>query len=316
MSIRRTPIKALVVGSLNMDLVVKTERMALAGENLLGEDFRMIPGGKGANQAVALARLGAETAMAGRVGKDVFGNTLITNLTKEGVNTDRVSKDEEEATGVAFIMVDRDGQNSILIVLGANGRCSLGDVDSLEEVIKDSDVVLLQLEIPMPTVERVISIANRYEVKTVLDAGPAQECPTEVLVGVDILSPNEHEAGVILGTEVSDVDSATAAARQFLSLGVKNVVLKLGERGALVASDDTLEHLAPAQVESVDSTAAGDAFTAALALAYAGGSNLVEASRYANSAGALAVTVFGAQPSMPTEKELERFIRSKGVVNG
>ena len=221
------PLKVLVIGSLNMDLVIKTERMPLGGENLLGEDFRMIPGGKGANQAVALSRLGARTSMAGRVGKDVFGETLKANLALEGIDTSGIVADEETSTGVAFIMVDRDGQNSILVDLGANLRCLSSDVDLLEEVIVDSDVILLQLEIPMPSVNRAIALANRHGIKTILDAGPAQEVATDILTMVDVLTPNEHEASVILGHKVGDLDTATEAAKRFLSLGVKNVVLKL-----------------------------------------------------------------------------------------
>ena len=295
----------LVIGSLNMDLVVKSPRMPGPGETLIGGGFQTVPGGKGANQAVACARLGARTFMAGRVGQDDFGAALTSNLKKSGVQTKHVLRDKREPTGIAVIIVDAAGQNSIVVASGANGRVSPRDVQRLGDLWDSVSYVIMQLEIPLETVECTLRIARRKGVKTVLDAGPARALPRGFLKDVDILSPNEHETQAILGRPVKDYE---AAAKKLLAMGPKTVVLKLGAAGCLVAHPGEIAHLPAFRVKAVDTTAAGDAFTAALTVALSEGQSLFYAMKFANAAGALACTKFGAQPSMPTRLEMERFL--------
>ena len=299
--------KILVVGSINMDLVIKAERMPREGETLIGHDFQTIPGGKGANQAVAAARLGAETYMAGRVGADSFAEPLVSNLRREGIQVDSVLHDDRAATGAAMIIVDAAGNNSILVAPGANMQMTAADVDALDTLFGEIDCVLLQLEIPMAVVDHVLAKAAARGVTSLLDAGPAMKCPTETLRKATIVSPNETETEALTGRTVTDLDSARDAAGKLLDMGVQTVVLKLGVNGALFATAAGMEHVPSHRVDAVDTTAAGDAFTAALAIELIRGGDVAGAVRYANYAGALAVTRFGAQPSMPTEEEVRAF---------
>jgi ribokinase len=297
-----------VIGSINMDMVLKSPRMPEPGENLFGKDFRMVPGGKGANQAVTAAKLGAHSIMMGRVGADVFGETLISNLKCCGVDTSFVVRDEQAATGIALIVVNDQGENSILIATGANENCCPADIDAVEKVLSGVDMVLLQLEIPMETIAYAVDTAHRHGVPVVLDAGPARKCPPELLSKVKILSPNESETKALTGMDVTDIETAERAAKLLLVSGPEIVVLKLGARGTLLAYGDKIHHIEGIEAPVVDTTAAGDVFTAALAVAYARGKSIEDAARYANCAGALAVTRFGAQSSTPTEAELDEFI--------
>jgi ribokinase len=294
----------LVIGSLNMDLVVRSPRMPGPGETLLGGGFRTVPGGKGANQAVACARLGATTFMAGRVGRDDFGDALLANLKKAGVRTRSVLRDEDDPTGIAVIVVDARGQNSIVVASGANGCVSPRDVERLGGLWSSVGFLIMQLEVPIETVDRALTIARRKGVVTVLDAGPARPVPARMLRKVDVLSPNEHETAAILGER----RSPRAAARALLRTGAKAVVLKLGAAGCYVAQAKESVRLPAFRVRAVDTTAAGDAFTAALTVALSGGAPLLEAARFANAAGALACTKFGAQPSMPTRAGVEALL--------
>lgn len=302
------PVRVAVVGSINMDLVIRTERVPRPGENLFGHDFRMVPGGKGANAAVACARLGAQAMLVGRVGQDLFGQDLLAGLVREGIDVSHVARDPGAATGVALIVVDAHGQNSILIATGANGRVGPADMDSLADEWGRLDAVLINFEVPLAAVESAIQQTRAHRVTTVVDAGPPRQWPGDIFAGVTILSPNADEAGALTGLQVSDPDSAVAAARTMLGWGVKAVVIKLGEQGALLADGSGHRYFPARKVKAVDTTAAGDAFTAALTVALAEGRSLAEAVDYANHAGALAVTRFGAQPSMPNRVELEAFI--------
>ncbi len=299
----------LVIGSLNMDLVVRSPRMPAAGETLIGGGFRTVPGGKGANQAVACARLGAETHMLGRVGRDAFGDALARNLKQSGVQAGRLLRDRNEPTGIAVIIVDAQGQNSIVVASGANGRVSPHDVERLGNLWDSVGFLVLQLEIPLESVDCALRLARRRGVKSVLDAGPARRLPAGFLKKVDILSPNEHETEAILGSPVRDQKSAKAAAERLLGMGAGAVVLKLGARGCLVAQEGGCRAVPAFRVKAVDTTAAGDAFTAALTVALSEGAALHEAAKMANAAGALACTRFGAQPSMPTRREVASFLR-------
>ena len=301
----------IVAGSVNMDLVVRANRMPKEGESLIGSGFRMVPGGKGANQAVAAARLGSATHFVGRVGSDVFGTSLRENLASCGVNTDHLIEDDGPS-GIAMIIVNEAGQNSIVVALGANGEVRPDDLSKAADLFSDADFLLVQLEIPMDTVEAALDMAREAGVRSVLDAGPPRKLPLELLRKADIVSPNETETEALTGVEVTDLATAREAAKKLLDGGVETVVLKLGEQGSFVATRDLEEHVPAYRVDAVDTTAAGDAFTAALAVALADGDDLVGAVRFAGAAGAVAVTRFGAQPSMPTRDEVERFIDERG----
>ncbi|MBC7287095.1 MAG: ribokinase [Armatimonadetes bacterium] len=300
-------VKAIVLGSANMDLVVQSPRMPVAGETVLGGRFQKVRGGKGANQAVACARLGAETWMLARVGTDAFGDELVAGLRSDGVNVDLIVRDPDEPSGVAFIVVDASGQNSIVVAPGANMRLSPED---LERVVSWAafDVLLMQLEVPTSTVLEASRKASEAGVLTVLDAGPPQPVPKELLGAVDVLSPNETEARAILGLPADAPLVPDEAAQRLLELGAKAVVLKLGADGALLATADGLWRVPAFRVEPVDTTGAGDAFTAALAISLAEGRPLQDAARFACAAGALACTVFGAAPSMPSREAVERML--------
>lgn len=303
----------IVAGSVNMDLVVRASRMPKEGESLIGSGFTMVPGGKGANQAVAAARLGSTTHFVGRVGSDVFGTSLRENLASCGVNTDHLIEDDGPS-GIAMIIVNDAGQNSIVVALGANGEVRPDDLSQAADLFGAADFLLVQLEIPLETVEAALDMARAAGVRSVLDAGPPRKLPLELMRKADIVSPNETETAALTGVEVVDLATAREAAKKLLDDGVETVVLKLGEQGAFVATRDLDEHVPAYRVDAVDTTAAGDAFTAALAVALADGDDLVDALRFANAAGAVAVTRFGAQPSMPTRDEVERFIAERGEI--
>ncbi len=301
------PANIVVVGSLNMDLVVRAPRMPAPGETLFGSDFHTIPGGKGANQAAAAARLGGQVTMVGRVGDDTFGPTLIHGLAQAGVDTRFVQCDPVTTTGIAVIVLDASGQNSIIVASGANMCLTPDDVSAAEAAIADAAAVVLQLESPLPAVERALELARQHQVATILNPAPAQPLSERLLSLVDFLVPNETETTLLTNIQVDDLASASRAAAQLRTLGAGTVILTLGGHGALLAGDQVL-HLPAHPVTVVDTTAAGDAFVGAFAVALAEGRPLVEATRWANAAGALAVTKLGAQPSMPTRAELEKFL--------
>ena len=300
--------RVTVAGSLNMDLVARVLRMPQPGETIIGGDFHNVPGGKGANQAVAAARLGADVSMVGRVGQDGFADALLEALKADGIDHSHVILDPEAATGVALIVVDDAGQNSIVVVSGANGRFSPSDVDAAEDVIADADVLLLQLESPVETVNRATQVARAHDVRVILNPAPAQELPETLLAGIDVLVPNESETALLSGMPVEDVSQAEEAAAALLELGVGTVILTLGGRGALLAQGVGAEHVSAFAVEPVDTTAAGDAFVGGFAVALAEGRRMAEAVRWGNAAGALATTKIGAQPSLPTRQAVERLL--------
>jgi len=277
------------------------------GENVRGESLEMIPGGKGANQAVAAARLGAETTFLGCVGDDPFGRRLRDGLADAGVCTDAVRIVPGCASGAAVILVDATGENCIVITPGANGRLAPGDVDAARGLLAGADAVVLQLEIPPETVARTIRLAGELGVRTIVDAGPPRRPVDTAVFEADVLTPNEAEAAALLDLPPG-VHRPEDLARALLARGPAAVVVKAGDRGAVVAERGRVERVPAFEIEPVDTTAAGDAFTAALAIAVVDGADLVEAARTANAAGALAATRPGAQPSMPTAGEVADFL--------
>ena len=300
----------VVVGSFMMDLVFKAERRPQKGETLIGQEFGMFIGGKGCNQAIAAARLGADVNMVGRLGADAFGDAFMETLAEEKINTDFIVRDAETGTGVACPVIDAEGDNSIIIVPRANMQLTAADVERASSAIERADVLLLQLEVPIEASQRAAEIAQSTGAKVILNPAPARELPDRFLAQVDLLTPNEVETAFLSGVKVSDQAGATRAADALLQKGVSAVILTLGDRGALLLTSD-LENPIPAySVNVVDTTAAGDAFCGALATALARGKPLENAVGYANAAGALAVTVLGAAPSMPTAQQIDAFLGS------
>ena len=292
----------VVVGSLNMDLVVRAPRHPQPGETLLGSEFHTFPGGKGANQAVAAARLGGRVKMIGRVGADAFGKSLIQTLANDGVDTGQV-KQLGVATGVALITVDDAGQNTIVVVPGANGELSSPDLLAAESIFEGASLVVMPLEIPMLTVMCAADLAHRNGARVILNPAPAQPLGSTLLKQVDVLIPNQPEAALLSGAA-----SASESARRLRASGVRSVIVTLGEDGVLIVEDETEIRLPAHRVSVVDTTAAGDAFVGAFAVALSEGRSAREAAAWGNAAGALAVTRAGAQPSLPARAELEQFL--------
>lgn len=295
----------LVVGSLNADLVVRAPRFPRPGETISGEDLQVIPGGKGANQAVAAARLGADVAMLGRVGKDNFGEFLLDNLKQNRVDTSLIRRDDA-STGTAIIVVDADGQNSIVLSPGANGKVSPADVDTASPF--HHELLLLQLEIPTPTVLFASRRAKENGMRVLLNPAPAQDLPDELISLPDFLLPNETELSLMTGLPVHNIPSSEKAAQSLLERGARNVIVTLGGKGALLVTGEGVTHVEVYPVEVVDTTAAGDAFIGGFAAALLQKKLPMDAVRYACACGALATTKFGAQPSLPTKEDVERFM--------
>lgn len=300
-------LRVCVVGSLNFDLVVRVPRLPTVGETVTGGVFATFPGGKGANQAVAAARLGAHVFMVGRVGEDDFGARARVALQQAGVDVTFVFTDPQAATGVALIGVDPQGQNLILVAPGANARVSPDDVERARAAIRESSVVLLQLEIPIEAVQRAAQIAHESGARVVLDPAPAAPIPENLYPLLHVINPNEIEARALTGLPVSSAEEALQAARLLCQRGARAAVVKLGEHGAVYASGDAQGHVPAFPVTAQDTTAAGDAFAAALGVALAEGKPLAEAVRFANAFAALKVTRLGVQ-SMPTRSELQALL--------
>ena len=300
----RTNKPIIVVGSLNMDLVMRTPRVPVGGETLNGHEFSTLPGGKGANQAVACARLGGQVGMIGQVGTDGFGNTLRDGLSADGIDVSGVKQTSSVGTGVAMILVEDIGQNRIVLASGANGTLSLADIDAQSSAIEGAAILVVQLEVPMPVVQHAMAIAHAAGVPVLLNPAPAAPLPENIWPQVDILVPNESEASLLAGISVSDAPSAFAAARIFRQRGVNCVLVTLGEQGVAVVDDAGERHIPAQVVKAVDTTAAGDTFIGGLTAGLIEGMSLDEAVALGQKASALCVTRHGAQPSIPYRREI------------
>ncbi len=302
----RNMAKILVVGSINMDLVVRVPHSPKPGETVLGGDFETFPGGKGANQAVAASRMGGDVTMVGRVGSDDFGNILIQGLVENNIKTTHVIKDSKAPTGVAMIAVAADGENMIVVAPGANGNVSIEDVGNARPLMRETDILLVQLECPLETVTEAIGLAKAYDVPVVLNPAPAQKLPESLLKSVNYITPNQGE--LIKLTGENDLNTAISNWKE---AGLNNLIVTLGANGARVISDEIDEHIPANEVTTVDTTAAGDAFNGALTVALAEGKTILEAVRYGMAAGALASTKRGAQPSLPSRDSVENLLASQ-----
>ena len=301
--------RTLVLGSSNTDMIIRLDRIPRPGETVLGGEFVTAAGGKGANQAVGAARAGGHVTFIARVGQDMFGDQAVAGFRRDGINTDFVWRDPTAPSGVAMIFVARDGENSIAVAGGANARLSPADVKKAKAAIASARVLVMQLETPLEAVQAAAELAAEAGVGVILNPAPAQPLPDRLLKLVSILTPNETEAELLAGVRVNNDATAAKAADRLLAKGVPAVILTLGVRGALVATKEGRQLVAGFKVRPVDTTAAGDIFNGALAVAWAEGKPLAEAARFANAAGALSVTKLGAQPSAPTRKAIERLLR-------
>ena len=299
-----TPV-IVVLGGINMDLVGTTEKMPAPGETVFGQSFHTAPGGKGANQAVAAARLGAEVRMVGRVGDDEFGPVLIDGLRREGIDVSGVATDPDNSSGIAMILLDGRKENYIVAIYGANLACDHEQIKAVESALDGADVLLMQLETPLAVATEAARIAEGRGVQVVWDPAPALEMGRDAYALCDVLTPNQSEAEYLTGIAVTDLDSARDAARKLVGEGVSVCVLTMAEAGAYYAAMENDGFIPANEVETTDTVAAGDAFAAALGVALAEGRSLSDAVKYASAAGALAVTKRGAQEAMPHRQEVD-----------
>lgn len=286
-----------------MDMVVKASHIPVPGETVLSGSFFMNPGGKGANQAVAVARLGGNTMFIAKIGNDIFGKQSTQLFDDEGIDTRFLLSDEELPSGVALITVDLKGENSIVVASGANANFFPSDLDSALEEILNADILLMQLEIPLETVFFVAKAVSQKKTKVILDPAPASELSKELLHYIDIITPNQTEAEMLSGVKVFDVESAEAAARIIYEKGVENVIITLGNSGAVICQKGQMHFVRAPVVEAVDTTAAGDVFNGALAVALSEGKTLIKAVEFACMVAAISVTKMGAQSSIPYRNE-------------
>ncbi len=296
--------KIIVAGSMNMDMVVKTTHIPTPGETVLGGDFFMNPGGKGANQAVAIARLGGNVSFIGKIGNDIFGKQSSQLFDDEGVDTGGILSDDELPSGIALITVDQKGENSIVVAPGANGSLEPKDVEEAFQRYADAMILLVQLEIPLRTVAHAIKIAKERGMTVILNPAPATEIDSGLFELIDIITPNLNEAENLSGVKIVDLDTAKLASEKIREKGVRNVIITLGELGAGVLEEGEFFHVISPKVETVDTTAAGDVFNGALAVAVAEGKSIRDAASFACIAASIAVTKMGAQSSIPYRNEV------------
>jgi len=302
--------KIVVVGSSNTDMIIKVDKIPAPGETIIGGEFSMAAGGKGANQAVAAARAGGEVNFIACVGEDMFGKQAIEGFVKDGINIDYVSKIKDYASGVALIFVDQKGENSIAVASGANSQLMPVHIERAKNAITSADILVMQLETPIETVNTAAKLATENGVKVILNPAPARPLEDETLNHVSILTPNESETELLTGIKVTDENSASKAADSLLPRGIEMILITLGPRGVFLATSDIREIVPSFEVNAVDTTAAGDVFNGALAVSLAENKSLIDAVRFANAAAALSVTKLGAQPSAPNREEIDRLLKS------
>lgn len=305
--------KIVVIGSSNTDMVVKTSHLPIGGETVLGGDFFMNAGGKGANQAVASARYGNKVVFVAKTGDDLFGRQVREALKEDNIITDYVFTDEEHPSGVALITIDKDAENCIVVASGANMYLTAEDIDKAKEEIISAKVVLMQLETPIQTVEYAARIAAQAGVPVILNPAPApqESLSVELMKNLYLITPNRSEASRISGIEVTDLESAKEAAKAIYAMGTKNVIITLGSDGSLIYDGETFTKIEATKVKAVDTTAAGDTYNGVLAGALAEGYNLINAAREASIASAISVTRMGAQPAAPTREEIQEMKNRK-----
>jgi len=303
--------KVIVIGSYNTDMIIKTSRIPQPGETIIGGQFSTVGGGKGANQAVAAARSGAQVWFIGRVGRDAFGMEALTNLKENGVNIDHVIQDDQDPTGVASITVDEAGENTIVVASGANANLSPDDINRAEAVIAGANVVLLQLEIPLETVAAAIRIAAKHGVQVILNPAPAQKIETELYGKISLLTPNEVEAEMLTGINIHQLadERLDQAAERMLATGAARVIITLGRKGVYYRDHDKQLRLRAYEVHAVDTTGAGDVFNGALAAFYTHEYPMEQALSLASAAAAISVTRIGAQNSAPLRAEIDEFLK-------
>ena len=295
-----------IIGSLNMDLVVNVDTMPKPGQTIIGSNFKEVPGGKGANQAVAMARLNGNVSMIGKVGEDGFGQTLINSLKNDKVDTTYIQT-AKGATGVALITVDKNAQNSIVVSPGANFEVKEDDIDNNIEAIKNSDIVVLQLETPLNTIKYALNKAKELNKYTILNPAPAVKLDDEIIKNVDLLTPNETELEIISGVSIETEEDIQKAAQIMIEKGVKELIVTLGSKGSLYINKEKSMFKKAYKVEAVDTTAAGDSYTGALAVALSQDKNIEDAMDFASKVGALSVLKEGAQSSLPTLEDVKNF---------
>jgi len=302
-------LNIVVVGSSNTDMVIKMDKIPAPGETVLGGEFTIASGGKGANQAVAAARAGGHVGLVACVGDDMFGEQALEGFAKDSINTEYVFKDIQHPSGCALIFVDKDGENCIAVASGANAGLTPEHIDFAKDKIIASEILIMQLETPLDTVKYAAQLASDNGVTVILDPAPAQPLDENMLKCLSILTPNESEAELLTGIPVEDEESADRAASSILAKGIGTVLITLGSRGTFVSTEKIREMIPGFKVTAVDSTAAGDVFNGALAVSLSEKAPLFDAVRFANAAAALSVTKLGAQPSAPLRKEIEDFLK-------
>jgi len=302
--------KITVIGSSNTDLVATVPKLPLPGETVMGKEFMVAPGGKGANQAVAIARIGGDVTFVAKVGVDDYGEQALKNFKNDGIDTSFVFRDYNTPSGVALIFVDESGENMLVPVPGANGRLLPADIEKARIAIESADILVLQLEVPLQTVEYAVIIAHEKGIPIVLNPAPGRKLEKRLIEKVNYIIPNETEAETLTGIKVTDDSSAKKAGEELLKLGAKTAIITMGRQGAMLVNSSESELIPAFKVHAVDATAAGDAFTGGFSYAVASGKDIKEAIIFGNAVAAITVTRMGAQPSMPTKDELEEFLKN------
>lgn len=308
----RHPI--LVIGSSNTDMIIRADRIPKGGETILGGEFFSVPGGKGANQAVAAARAGGPVTFIARIGQDLLGEKAVAGFVAEGINVKQIIRDRKNPSGVALIFVGKSGENSIAVASGANARMTPADVRQAKGAFRGARILVLQLETPLETAEAAVAQAVALGIRVILNPAPAQPLPARLLKSIYLLTPNETEAELLTGIKIDSEATAAKAARKLILRGVRNVIITMGAKGAFVGGEDVWQSIPGHKVKAVDATGAGDVFNGTLAVALAEGKALLEAAKFACAAAAISVTQLGAQASAPKRAIIEKML-TKGAIS-